>query len=79
MCDACSAAGRNWSLANGPRRSKMVKARLYSSFNGREVKIKLCYLCSIKLFMGGEELFLRDNPSLNSELSHQHAGSEFDF
>lgn len=79
MCDACSAAGRNWSLANGPQRNKLVKAKIFSAFSGREIKVKLCYLCSIKLFISGEKTFLQDNPIFNVELSNQHAGSEFDF
>lgn len=79
MCDACIAKGKNWSLANGPMRSNLERAKFYSSFDGREVSIKLCYLCSMKLFLSGESNFLNDNKILKNELVHQHGGDDFDY
>ncbi len=79
MCDACQAKGVNWSLSNGPGRSHLERAKLYSAFEGREVNIKLCYLCSLNLFMGGERKFLTDNKQLNVELKQQYGGNDFDF
>lgn len=79
MCDACQSNGKNWSLSNGPGRSHLEKAKLYSSFEGKEVSLKLCYLCSIKLFVNGERKFLSENKDLYSALMSQHGPSDFDF
>lgn len=61
MCDACLAKGVNWSLANGPKKSRLETVRFYKSFDDGEVKAKLCYLCSTKLFRDGERSFLVKN------------------
>lgn len=79
MCDACQAKGRNWSLSNGPGRSHLEKAKLYTYLEGKEVSLRLCYLCSIKLFTEGEKNFLIENIKLGSELKQQHGASDFDF
>ncbi len=79
MCDACIAKGRNWSLSNGPIRSSLEKAKLYNSFEGREVSVKLCYLCSMKLFLNGERKFLLSNVILKKELQQQHGEDDFDY
>ncbi|EQC50851.1 hypothetical protein [Bacteriovorax sp. DB6_IX] len=79
MCDACIAKGKNWSLANGPVRSNLERAKFYASFEGREVSIKLCYLCSMKLFLFGEKNFLDDNKILKKELTNQYSADEFDY
>lgn len=61
MCDVCSGKGVNWSLACGQKRRGLKTGRLYSLKEGHVVKIKLCYLCDIKLFTKGEAEFLRLN------------------
>lgn len=79
MCDACSAKGVNWSLNNGPGRSNLEKAKLYNAVEGKEISLKLCYLCSLSLFMSGEQKFMQNNPRLKSELSQGQGLSDFDF
>jgi len=79
MCDACIAKGTNWSLSNGPVRSSLEKAKFYASFEGREVSIKLCYLCSMKLFLSGEKKFLSENLMLKKDLTNQYGGDDFDY
>ena len=80
MCDACSAKGRNWSLANGQGKSRLENARFYKAFGGRRVSIKLCYLCSISLFTSGEFNFLKVNPVLRNQIAgRSSSGDDIEF
>lgn len=79
MCDACQSRGVNWSLSNGPGRSHLEKAKLFSAVEGKEISLKLCYLCSINLFTNGERKFLTTNKPLRDALAHQHGASDFEF
>lgn len=79
MCDACQSRGTNWSLANGPGRSQLEKAKLFSAVEGKEINLKLCYLCSINLFINGERKFLTSNRPLRDALAQQHSHSDFEF
>ncbi len=59
MCDCCKAEGRDPRFLCGdtPFRS----AHLYKVYMGRTASVKLCRLCDIELFKGGENRFLQKN------------------
>ena len=78
MCDACSVKNRNWSLANGPGKSKLESVRVFTYF-GSETRIKLCWLCSTMLFRMGESNFLQANPVLEKQIKMNNASEAFDF
>ena len=79
MCDACSVKGVNWSITNGPTKSRLEVAKFYTSFESKEVKVRLCYLCAMKLFLEGESVFLNKNKRLYSELEHTNGANSFDW
>ncbi len=79
MCDACSVKGINWSISNGPGKSRLETAKFYTSFDSREIKVRLCYLCAIKLFIQGEEQFLDYNKALRRELEVSNGANAFDW
>ena len=79
MCDACSVKGINWSISNGPGKSRLEVAKFYTSFESREIKVRLCYLCAIKLFIEGEQTFLNKNKSLRRELESTNGQNAFDW
>ncbi len=78
MCDACSVKNRNWSLANGPGRSKLENVRVFRYFD-TETRIRLCWLCSTNLFRMGESVFLAANPALKEQIKRNNATDSFDF
>ena len=78
MCDACSIKNRNWSLHNGPGKSKLENVRLFSYF-GSETGVRLCYLCSMQLFRLGESNFFQSNPALEKQIKQSNSVDSFDF
>ena len=68
MCQACVAKKRNWTFANG-KQAKLHHHRLYRIYQGRTANVRLCRLCSIELFMLGENRFLVNNPALARQMA----------
>jgi hypothetical protein len=70
MCQACNANKKNWSFVNG-KRDKIYHHKLYRVYQGKPANVSLCHLCSIDLFMLGENRFLMHNPALAIHMANQ--------
>jgi hypothetical protein len=77
MCDCCKAEGRNVRQRCGDG-TQMRTARLYKVYVGRVASIKLCRLCDIQLFRGGESRFLEANIRFAQNLFSSKADSGID-